>query len=252
MKHWPIAIQVYSVRDQAEADFSGTMRRLKEMGYDGVELAGTYGMTVAQVKQILEDIGLALVSGHVGIEGVEDSALLDAYAAAGMRYIAVPWMPEPLNQQELQASMERLARAGKVCREKGMELLYHNHIMEFHKIGEKTILDSYYSLDEIASEIDLCWAELGGVDPAQYLICYSGRAPLVHIKDYFGDHSEGETVEQRPIGMGMVNVPALLAAAEAAGTQWLIVEQDDPTPGKSPMECAQLSIQNLRRICGEA
>ena len=47
MKKWPIAIQVYSVRDEATKDFEGTMRSLKEMGYDGVELAGLYGMESA-------------------------------------------------------------------------------------------------------------------------------------------------------------------------------------------------------------
>lgn len=50
MKERLIALQVYSVRDAAEADFAGTMRQVKEMGYDGVELAGTYGMTAVEAK----------------------------------------------------------------------------------------------------------------------------------------------------------------------------------------------------------
>ena len=68
MKKWPIALQVYTVRDAAEADFAGTMRKVKEMGYDGVELAGTYGMTVVEMKKILDEIGLELVSAHVGLD----------------------------------------------------------------------------------------------------------------------------------------------------------------------------------------
>ena len=56
MKKWPIALQVYTVRDAAEADCAGTMRKVKEMGYDGVELAGTYGMTVVEMKKILDEI----------------------------------------------------------------------------------------------------------------------------------------------------------------------------------------------------
>ena len=35
-----IGVQVYSVRDAAEKDFIGTMKEIKKMGYDGVELAG--------------------------------------------------------------------------------------------------------------------------------------------------------------------------------------------------------------------
>ena len=58
MKTLPVAVQVYSVRDDAERDFKGTMQKIKDMGYDGVELAGLYGMKPAEVKAILEEVGL--------------------------------------------------------------------------------------------------------------------------------------------------------------------------------------------------
>ena len=85
MKERLIALQVYSVRDAAEADFAGTMRQVKEMGYDGVELAGTYGMTAVEAKKILDEIGLELVSAHVPMDQLEDDAVLDDYAAAGLK-----------------------------------------------------------------------------------------------------------------------------------------------------------------------
>ena len=44
----PVAAQVYSVREQAEADFGGTMQQLADMGYDGVELAGLYGKSAGE------------------------------------------------------------------------------------------------------------------------------------------------------------------------------------------------------------
>lgn len=81
MKQFPIAIQVYSIRDAAEADFAGTMQALKEMGYSGVELAGTYGMTAVQIKEILDEVGLTLVSAHVGADLMWDDALMADYAA---------------------------------------------------------------------------------------------------------------------------------------------------------------------------
>ncbi len=254
MKHWPIAIQLYSVRDEATEDFTATVRSLKAMGYDGVELAGTYGMTACQVKEILDREGLALVSAHAGAEAIEDDSTLDDYAATGMRYIAIPWMEEPKNEEELAASVARLEKAGDRCRARGMELLYHNHIMEFNKVGNTTILDAYFSQvspELLNTELDLCWVEMADVEPAAYLRKFPGRAPLVHIKDYYGEKSEGEAVEQRPLGHGMVKVTELLEAAEEMGTQWLIVEQDDPTPGLSPMECAQKSAQYLKELIGK-
>ena len=131
MKKWPIALQVYTVRDTAEQDFVGTMRAVKEMGYDGVELAGTYGMTAVEVKKILDEIGLKLVSAHVGLDLMEDDAVLDDYAAAGLKYIAIPWLTGPKTEEELNATMERIRNAGERCKARGMQMLYHNHDFEF-------------------------------------------------------------------------------------------------------------------------
>ena len=98
MKQFPIAIQVYSIRDAAEADFVGAMRAIKEMGYSGVELAGTYGMTAVQIQEILDEVGLTLVSAHVGADLMWDDALMADYAATGMKYIAVPWFHKAIQE----------------------------------------------------------------------------------------------------------------------------------------------------------
>ena len=65
MKTLPVAVQVYSVRDDAEKDFRGTMKKIKEIGYDGVELAGLYGLAPSEIKAAIEEAGLAAVSAHV-------------------------------------------------------------------------------------------------------------------------------------------------------------------------------------------
>lgn len=71
MKTLPVAVQVYSVRDDAERDFKGTMQKIKDMGYDGVELAGLYGIKPAEVKAILEEVGLVPLSAHVPFQELE-------------------------------------------------------------------------------------------------------------------------------------------------------------------------------------
>ena len=65
LTHLPIAVQVFSVRDDASADFKGTMQKLKDMGYDGVELAGLYSYTPAQIRQMLDEVGIPAISAHV-------------------------------------------------------------------------------------------------------------------------------------------------------------------------------------------
>lgn len=266
MKKWPIALQVYSVRDDAEKDFEGTMRQIKAMGYDGVELAGLYGMTAVACKKILDQVGLELVSAHVNLELLEDDAVLDDYAATGIKFVAIPWLPAPKNEAELKACIERIRNVGVRCKARGLTLLYHNHDFEFNKIQDAYILDTYYSeisADLLKTELDTCWVNVGGEDPANYVRKYSGRAPVVHLKDFVGQKSENmyaligndeaksDSVgkfEFRPVGYGVQNFPAILAASEEAGAQWVVVEQDNPSMDKAPLECAEMSVKYLKSI----
>ena len=142
MKKWPIALQVYTVRDAAEADFAGTMRKVKEMGYDGVELAGTYGMTVVEMKKILDEIGLELVSAHVGLDLIAQDEILDDYAAAGIKFMAIPWFTGPKTREELESAIAQIREGCERCKSRGIQLLYHNHDFEFEKIDGEYVLDS--------------------------------------------------------------------------------------------------------------
>ena len=65
MYNFPIALQLYSVRDDMEADFAGTLKKVKSFGYDGVEFAGLFGHTAEEVKKMCEDAGLTPISAHV-------------------------------------------------------------------------------------------------------------------------------------------------------------------------------------------
>lgn len=254
MKKWPIALQVYSVRDAAEQDVYQTLKQIKEMGYDGVELAGTYGKTVGEIKAILDEVGLELVSAHVGLDDLENAATLEEYAATGMKYIAIPWMVTPQNEEELKQAICRIRNAAQLCKEKNVQLSYHNHDFEFQKFDGRYMLDAIYEeipADLLQTELDLCWVNVGGENPAAYLRKYAGRAPVVHIKDFAGKKGDTDPVnafELRPVGYGVQDVPGLLAAAEVAGAKWLVVEQDTPALNKNSMECAQMSIQYLKTL----
>jgi len=264
MSKFPVALQVYSVRDVAEKNFAETMRSVKAMGYDGVELAGTYQLTVAEVKKILDEVGLELVSAHVNLDLLEDDAVLQAYADTGIRYVAIPWLTGPQNAEELAAVIERIRNAGLRCKEKGMQLMYHNHDFEFKKIDGQYILDAYYqqiSPELLQTELDTCWVNVGGENPAEYLRKYAGRTPTVHLKDFVGSKSENmygliglagseakadeNAFQLRPVGKGKQDFPAIVAAGDEGGAQWYIVEQDEPSLGLSPLECARTSFQYL-------
>ena len=245
MKKWPIALQVYSVRDFAANDFKATALKIKEMGYDGVELAGTYGMKAVECKAILDKVGLELVCAHVGIDLIEDDEALRDFAATGMKLIAIPGIPGPTNEEELTATIARIKAAGERCKALGMQLLYHNHDSEFRKIGDKTILAHFFdgiSPELLQVEPDVCWVRVGGDKPTDFIRRYTGRTPVIHLHDY----STEDGMEFRPVGYGEQDVPSILKACEDAGTQWIIVEQDNPGMGLDSLTCAGYSARYLK------
>ena len=140
-----------------------------------------------------------------------------------------------------------LAVIAEKCKEAGMQLLYHNHAHEFARTEEGGYqLDAFYEAAEtaaLAAELDLCWVKVGGADPAEYLRRYSGRCPLVHMKDFVRD---GE-VTLVALGDGELDVGTAAAQAAESGAKWLVVEQDDHHFG-SPMENMKKSIDCLKKL----
>lgn len=267
---FPIALQLFSVRDDLAADFEGTLRKVKAMGYQGVEFAGLYGHDASSVKKLIDDIGLEAVSAHIAIDEFlsDPEGVIDTYTAIGCKYAAIPYLveerrPGAARWNETVEDIKKIAAASK---SKGMQLMYHNHDFEFVVIDGSYALDTLYNTvpaDMLETEIDTCWVNVAGVDPASYVRQYSGRATILHFKDFAGGKTENmyeligiesekpqytKAFEFRPVGYGKQDIPSLLEAAEAAGTKWIVVEQDSPSMGKTPLECAEMSINYLKTL----
>lgn len=265
-----IAVQVYSVRNNAKEDLRGTLEKIKKMGYDGVEFAGLYGHTPAEVKAMCEEIGLTPVSAHVPYLDMlaDPKGVLSQYAEIGVKFVAVPYLtaeyrPGTENFPEVVKNVEML---GGVAKELGIQLLYHNHDFEFVKIDGKYALDVLYDTvpaDLLQTELDVCWVNVGGEVPADYIRKYKGRCPVVHLKDFYGEKSEDMyeligiqsaapkrpgNFEFRPVGSGLNDFPAILKASEESGAEWVVVEQDKPSMGLEPLECIEKSINYLKSI----
>ena len=246
-----IAAQVYSVREQAAADFDAAMGELARMGYDGVELAGLYGKSPEEILEILDRRGLKAVSAHVPYdEFVKDlESTVEAYRKIGCQYVAVPYLGGErwYGGSGYQETLSFLAVIAEKCKAAGMQLLYHNHAHEFARTEAGGYqLDVFYAAAEtaaLATELDLCWVKVGGADPAEYLRRYSGRCPLVHMKDFVRDGA----VTLVALGDGELDVGAAAAQAAESGAKWLVVEQDDHHFG-SPMENMKKSIDCLKKL----
>ena len=268
--NFPIGLQLYSVRWDMEKDFEGTLKKVKAMGYDGVEFAGLFGYSAQQVKAMCEAIGLVPISAHVPFaDMVSDPSVLDEYAEIGCKYVVIPYLTEeyrPGNEKFAEV-ISGAAMLGEKAKALGMTLAYHNHDFEFVKLGDAYALDVLYKevpASLLQAELDTCWVRVGGEDPAAYVRKYAGRLDVLHLKDYAGSKTENMYAligldeepkkessgkfEFRPLGCGVQDFPGILAAAEAAGTKWLVVEQDEPSMGLSPTECAEKSIAYLKSI----
>lgn len=224
-------LQLYSVRDHMEKDAESTLAAVREMGYSYAELAGTVGKTPADFKKILVNAGIKPVSAHYGLDAVtgETRRIIDEAKLFGIDQLVMPHTHFEDKDGWLQAA-KALDAAGQELREAGITLSYHNHGHELSMIFDgQTVMDlvlATASPDNLKAEFDVCWVQYGGADPAAYLREYAGRCPLVHIKDMA---PEGSELPYTELGTGLVDFGAVFAAAEAAGVQWYIVEQDSST-----------------------
>jgi sugar phosphate isomerase/epimerase len=271
---FPVGVQVYSVRDHAEADFFGTLKAIKEMGYDGVEFAGLYGYKPSEVKECCEKLGLVPVSAHVSIDDMlaDPDGIFSAYHEIGCEYIAIPYLADDRRPgaENFEKTLTQMAILCEKATRYGLKMMYHNHDFEFKKYDGKYFYDTLFDTipaSLLQTEQDTCWVNVGGEDPADYLVKYTGRCPVVHLKDFVMKNKDSKsglyeligikpTDRQadegdfafRPVGYGVQDIPSIIEAAKKAGSKWLIVEQDRTCLGWDSLECIKMSVQYLKKV----
>ncbi len=264
----PVAIQLFSLRNEMSKSVEDTLRTVKKMGYSGVEFAGLFDKSPEEMKALLDEIGLVPVSAHVPYPQLvaDPEGVAKIYKAVGCKHVVIPWLdpderPDGKNFNEFLANVRRI---GEVMHANGMNLHYHNHEFEFVPFEDGTVsFDALYaetSPEILKMELDCCWCNVAEKRSEDYLRKYANRCPLLHLKDYVGQKTANmynligkkETQEQtkkfefRPVGSGVVDFDAILAVAEDCGVEWLIVEQDSPSPDMTAVECAEKSREYLK------
>ncbi|PHU35751.1 sugar phosphate isomerase/epimerase family protein [Pseudobutyrivibrio ruminis] len=273
-KKLPVGIQVYGLRDlleNAPENFKSVMTKVKEMGYDGVELAGLYGLEPEFVKKTLDEVGLTPISAHVAFQEMMDDIdkVIADYSVIGVKYLVMPYMAEeyrPANPAGFKEFLPLLNEVGEKIHKAGMTFLYHNHDFEFVKLengkwGYDEMFDAIPA-ENLQSELDTCWCDVATGEAPEFIKKYTDRIPVVHLKDYIKkgevknmykligideEESDGDTgyFGFRPVGFGQMIWEPVLAAAMEANAQWVIVEQDEHYE-LEPLECARRSREYLR------
>lgn len=242
----PVAVQLYTVREETNKDFIGTLEKVANIGYKGVEFAGYGDIPASTMADTLKRLGLKAAGSHVGLDLLKDH--LDEVIAynleIGNQYILCPWAQfETKNDYVKMAKF--LNETGRKCKEAGVTLGYHNHDFEFTTFDGEHGLDILYKETEpsyVVAEIDTYWVQRAGVDPIAYVKKYAGRCPLIHLKDM----EAGEVKDYAEVGNGIMDIAGIVAVAEQSGVKWLIVEQDKCK--KPPLESIAISMENLKKM----
>jgi sugar phosphate isomerase/epimerase len=234
----PLAVQLWSFRNDFRKDVPGTLKRVRELGFTYVELAGYYGMTARQFRAELDKAGLKAVGMHIEYKVARDKiddVIRDA-EILGVQDVGVPWIKSPFTKADCVQAIEVFNRAGEKLAANGLRFFYHVHGYEFvPNEGEQGTLFDLLMVKTnprfVGFQLDTFHVAYPGQDPAKLLQKYPGRFLSLHLKDIrtdvVGDNS-GDFKEKdgRPLGQGKINWPEVLKAAQHEGVKWYIIEDE--------------------------
>ncbi|MCE1199078.1 MAG: TIM barrel protein [Marinilabiliales bacterium] len=261
-KKFGVGLQLYTIRDAMTADLAGSLKKLSDLGFRNLELAGYgegkfYGKKPLEFKKMVSDLGMVVISSHAAVESkgiTMDTAKLmaDAHAALGVKYCIQPWVnDEDRTIEKFKKMIGDWNKVGQIMKGVGVQFGYHNHNFEFKKMDGKV---PYYDIfmpemdkDLITMELDLFWATKAGQDPVEMFKKYPGRFQLLHLKDMKTKQAPFFDVIKDDIcsvGAGVIDFKRILAAKATAGTKLTFVEDDNQGNGK-PWEALETSIGNL-------
>ncbi|MBR3393754.1 MAG: sugar phosphate isomerase/epimerase [Firmicutes bacterium] len=259
-----IGIQLYSVRNSFAEDRFGTLKKLSDTGYHYVEAANHnaavddgvgFGFPAKELKKNLADLGLSIVGSHINPLRLDRlPAVLNYHQELGNKQIGCDTEFFPLNDLDyIYRRCEFFNEVGRMCAERGMRYYYHNHYMEFQRLGGKPIYDIIMENTDpslVFIELDTYWVYRGGFDAVEYINKYKDRLVLLHQKDFPKDAPQvmnmydgivdeskevtreifRDTKDERcftEIGTGILPIQDIIdAASDAPNLEYIILEQD--------------------------
>ena len=247
-----IAAQLYTVRDftKTPEDFAQTLQKVRQIGYQAVQLSGHGPIEAKEIKKSLKAAGLVCCATHVKTDLFTDAldALIADHQLWKCKFPGIGgFFKAPATAQDFIDFAKKFDPIGAKLREQGMSFLYHNHHHEFTKYEGKLAIEHLMdnsSGENVTFELDTHWVQRGGGDPAAWIARCAARGPIpvLHLKDM-----TISPVDKSPmfaeVGEGNLNWPSILKAAKKAKVRWYVVEQDKCE--RDPFESLAISYRNL-------
>jgi sugar phosphate isomerase/epimerase len=218
------SIQLYSVRDIMQNDYTGTLKKLAAMGYTGVEFAGYGGLSAGEMKDVLELIKLKPIGSHISLEGL--TKRLDEEIAyhktLGTEYLICPYSAVKTKDDVLELA-KTLSPVAEKINDAGFKFAYHNHAHEFVKSGGEYLLDILFDNlpAQALMELDVFWAAHADVDLFAYMEKHKDRLKLLHVKQIDKDK---HCVD---LDQGILNFREIITRAKRQGVEHFILEQEE-------------------------
>lgn len=252
-----LSVQLWSIKDDVAKDFEGTLKKLKTMGFQGVEFAGNFGPYTNDpkgLKAFLEKTGLKASGAHVHFDKLSPEnfdATVSFYKAIDCKYLIIPMDKRAFTQEGAKEVAAELEAIQKKLAPHGMYTGYHNHKEEMLGDMGKTPWDviGKNTAQAVILQQDVGWTEVAGKDPVEFVKAYPGRTITTHYKA----SAPAEGNKEHPIiGQDTTDWKALINANKTVGgTLWLVVEQESYPEGMTPMQSVEASLKGLQKIIAD-
>jgi sugar phosphate isomerase/epimerase len=256
MKANTIAAQLYTLREftKTPQDIRDTMKKVREMGYEVVQVSGMGAIDPAELKSIVDEYGLKICITHTPYDRIinDFDNVVREHKLWECEYIGLGSMPgafgkEPggfeRSREGYTAFAHSMSEVAKKYNDAGLKFVYHNHNVEFQKYDGITGMDIILEESDpeaFGFEIDTYWVQAGGADPVEWIYKVKGRMGVVHLKDMAIVDGEQLFAE---IGEGNLKWNKIIKACEETGVKWYAIEQDKCM--RNPFESLKMSFDYL-------
>ncbi len=248
-----IGAQFYTLREfcKTPRDLASSLEKVAEIGYRTVQISGVCPYEPEWLADRLREYGLRAVLTHTNPDRIrtDTHAVFLEHKSFNCRYIGIGSMPGGFDHPEnYDAFVRNFRPVGEQIAHWGGKLMYHNHQMELSKAP-----DGFRYLEKMAEDfspqalgftLDTYWIQYAGGDPAFWISQLAGRVPCIHLKDMT---CAGKEQRMAPVGQGNMNFERVFAAAEEAGTEYMLVEQDN-CYNEDPFICLKRSYEYLTAV----
>lgn len=255
---YPIGVQTYTFRNHFPKSVEKTLDLIKELGFTEIETSGDKSLTNATFKKLCDERGLAIPSTGADFDELvkNPQAVIERAKTFGAKFVMCAWIPHKsaFSLEDATNAIKVFNEAGKVLKENGLTLCYHDHGYDFHAYEDGTLLDYIIKNTNpkfVSFEMDVLWTmHGGGADmPITLLKKYPGRFKLLHVKDLkkgvVGDLSGGTAAENDvAVGQGQGNWKEIIKLAKRNGVVHCFIEDES----NIEVQNIPLSIAFLKKL----